>query len=227
MRGNHCLNGLILASALLTSACTPPLFPEATVMQELPLAYYRVAKAAGSNVLRIDSTLSLVNIIVRRDGALARLGHDHVVSSRHVIGYVDITGGRADLYVILDQLIVDEIALRLAAGLTTQPSANAITGTRRNMLDKVLDTKSFPHALISVKRKPADSQTLSVSILLHGKMNNFEIPAQIQILAEGVEVSGHLTFNQTDFGITPFSILGGAIRVHDRLDLSFRIVAGK
>lgn len=223
---------LMLAFALLASSCTPPLSPQKAEVQErppevFPLAYYREAQVAGSSVLRIYPSRSLVTIIVRRDGALARLGHDHVVSSRHVKGLVDINGGRADLYVMLDQLVVDEAALRLLAGFTTQPSEDAITGTRRNMLDKSLESASFPHALISVKRNPVDSKTLSVTITLRGTVKKFEIPAQIKILDDGMEVNGQLTFNQSDFGITPFSILGGAIRVHDRLDFNFSIIAGK
>jgi len=223
---------LLVTLAGMMAACTPHILPPSTVTKDqapadFPEAYYRQAESTGSKILTVDSTRSLVTIIVRRDGALSRLGHDHVVSSRHVSGYVDSTGGRADLYIPLDQLVVDEPALRLSAGLTTQPSEDAINGTRRNMLDKVLESGRYPHALINVKLNPADSQTLSVSITLHGTVKNFGIPAQIKILAEGMEINGQITFNQSDFGITPFSILGGAIRVHDRLDLSFRIIAGK
>jgi hypothetical protein len=32
-------------------------------------------------------------------------------------------------------------------------------------------------------------------------------------------------FNQSDFGIVPVSVLGGAMQVQDRLDLQFRILA--
>lgn len=229
--GHNFFNGLILAFSVLISSCTPLQVPQNTITAEhlpedFPQTYYLEAQTAGSKVLPIDSARSLLTIIVRRDGALSRLGHDHVVSSHLVKGYVDSSAGRADLYVQLDQLVVDEPALRLSAGLTTQPSADAITGTRRNMLDKVLESGRYPHALISVKRNPADSQTLRVSITLHGTTKNFEIPAQIKTLAEGMEVNGQLSLNQSDFGITPFSILGGAIRVQDRLDLTFRIVAG-
>jgi hypothetical protein len=34
-----------------------------------------------------------------------------------------------------------------------------------------------------------------------------------------------MSFNQSDFGITPLSILGGAIRVQDSVDLRFNILA--
>jgi hypothetical protein len=34
-----------------------------------------------------------------------------------------------------------------------------------------------------------------------------------------------LTLRQTDFGIAPLSVLGGAIQVKDAVDLSFRLHA--
>ena len=226
------LLGFFLALTLLSSACTPPLSPQTIVTQApppetFPQAYYREAQAAGSSIYQVDPNRSIVTIIVRRDGALARLGHDHVVASHHLNGFVDVTGERADLHILLEQLVVDETALRLSAGFTSQPSEDAIAGTRQNMLNKVLDAKQFPHVLISVKRKSGESQVLSTSITLHGIEKNFEIPVQFTTLADGLEVNGQLAFNQSDFGITPFSILGGAIRVNDRLDLAFKIVARK
>jgi hypothetical protein len=40
-----------------------------------------------------------------------------------------------------------------------------------------------------------------------------------------MRVSGRLAFEQTDFGITPYSLLGGAIAVRNEVDLRFRIIA--
>jgi len=36
-----------------------------------------------------------------------------------------------------------------------------------------------------------------------------------------------MTLDQTAFGITPFSVLGGAVAVLDRLDVRFRIRADR
>ena len=232
----HCYNnpftGILLTFAILTSSCSPSLTLQKPVVQEsppdaFPLAYYRESQSTGSKVLRVDPDRSLIAIVVRRDGALARLGHDHVVASHHINGFVDISGGRADLYLLLEQLDVDETALRQAAGFTTQPSEDAIAGTRLNMLGKVLESSRYPYVLIRVIRDTEKLQTLSVTITLHGTEKTFEVPAQIKMLNDDMEVNGLLTFNQSDFGLTPFSILGGAIRVHDRLELTFRIVAKK
>jgi hypothetical protein len=219
---------LIIAGSL--SACTPhlssPIVPEQLhVPENFPDAYYQQAKASGEKVLHIDTNRSLVTIIVRRDGALSHLGHDHVVASHNVTGYVNITTGHADLYVPLDRLTVDEPELRKAAGFTTQPSKEAIQGTVQNMQGKVLETDRFPFALIGVQRSADDSQQLNVTISLHHAVQSFYIPAHIINTTDGTTITGEMTFKQSDFGITPFSILGGAIKVKDTLDFHFKIFA--
>jgi hypothetical protein len=198
----------------------------AQVPADFPESYYRQAEALGRKVLRVDPDRSHVAIVVHRGGSLARLGHDHVVASHDVKGYVDMDGGRADIYVPLDRLAVDEPGLRSEAGLTTQPSKEAVEGTRRNMLETVLESGRFPFALVRVTRGTADRSKLTVTITLHGAMRAIEIPAQIETLPGGIGISGRMTFNQTDFGIVPFSILGGTLQVQDSLDLRFRIFAG-
>ncbi len=192
---------------------------------EFPLAYYVQAKAQGAKVLTIDTKHSLITIIVHRGGVLARLGHDHVVASHDVNGFVDLTAGRADLYVPLEKLTVDEPKLRASAGFTTQPSQDAIEGTRQNMLVKVLESSSYPHALISVKRADADAAKLIVTLTLHDSVKVFEVPAKTTNTTDGITIEGQLSFNQSDFGMTPFSILGGALKVEDRLDLNYNFIA--
>jgi polyisoprenoid-binding protein YceI len=92
------------------------------------------------------------------------------------------------------------------------------------MLEKTLDAERFPFALIRASRGNADLSALSVTITLHGATRTFEIPVQTETLPGGIAVSGRMTFNQTDFGIIPYSVLGGALQVQDRLDLRFRIL---
>ena len=190
---------------------------------EFPRAYYEEAAVRGLNVHRIDPGQSVAVIEVRRGGSLAKLGHDHVVAAHDMQGYVAPDAGRADLYVALEDLVVDEPALRQAAGLDTQPSDSDIAATRANMLEKVLEADKLPWALVHIERSGADR--MAVSVTLHGATRAFDVPAEIATDKERTTVSGKLAFNQSDFGIAPFSILGGAIQVQDRLVLSFRIQA--
>lgn len=218
----------LLSCALAT--CAPGMPPQtqaesAPAPADFPEAYYRKAAELGKKILRVDSKQSLVVIEVHRAGAFARLGHDHVVASHNVSGYALMAEGLADLYVPLEQLVVDEPKLRTEAGFDTQPSQEDITGTRRNMLEKTLDSGHFPYALIHVARADADRPAVNVSITLHGMKRSYEVPAQIETVAGGIAVSGKMSFNQTDFGITPISILGGVLQVQDKLDLRFHILA--
>ena len=190
---------------------------------DFPAAFYHQLAVQGKNILQVDSAHSLVIIEVHRAGMLSSLGHDHVVASRDVAGYVSVSTGVADLYVPLDRLIVDNPGLRTAAGMNTQPSQQDIAGTRRNMLTRTLDAAHFPFALIHIARK--NDGLLEVAITLHGITRSYAVAAQLESVPGGISVAGSMSFRQSDFGITPLAILGGALKVQDRVDLRFNILA--
>src|SRR6266516_4585606 len=191
---------LRVAAALLSTilaGCAPllrePAPAPAVPPADFPEDYYREALGRGKPVFRVDPRESLVVIEVRRAGSLARLGHDHVVASHEVGGYVAPDEGRADLYVALGRLAVDEAALRTEAGFDTQPAESDIEGTR--------------------------------AITLHGSTRTLQAPARIDADVGEMSVTGRLSFDQTDFGITPYSLLGVAIAVKNGVELRFRIRA--
>jgi hypothetical protein len=51
------------------------------------------------------------------------------------------------------------------------------------------------------------------------------VPARIDADADQMSVTGRFSFDQTDFGITPYSLLGGAIAVKNGVELRFRMRA--
>jgi polyisoprenoid-binding protein YceI len=191
-----------------------------------PDTFYEQLAQRGAVVLPIDSARSLVVIEARRAGTLANLGHDHIVASHDVRGYVAPNDARADLYIRLDRLDVDEPDMRAQAGFDTQPSEAAIAGTRENMLRK-FNAENHPYAVISVAGVDADAADpgLNASITLNGITRAMRIPVKIERAADQLTVTGHLTVAQTAFGITPYSILGGALQVQDQVDVRFAIRA--
>ena len=217
----------LLLGALLAACAAPPLPPppQAATPFDVADGYYRRAEATGQKVWRIDAPASLIRITVRRGGALARLGHDHIIASRNINGFVAPQAGRADFQFRPDQLSVDEAPLRAQAGFDSQPSVDAIDGTRRNMLTRVLDAQHFPLVLVHVTQ--TQNAPFQATITLHGVTRTFDVAARSEAHGDGIVVSGTLSLKQSDFGIVPFSVLGGAIAVQDELELSFRIVAGR
>jgi hypothetical protein len=217
---------IAFALAVGLSACAPsPL--RLTQGEErrpagFPDAYYQRAAERGEPIFGIDAKRSLVVIEVRRGGALAQAGHDHVVASHDVHGFVAPKEARADLYIQLDRLVVDEPELRSEAGFDTQISEAAISATRANMLERVLRADAHPFALVSIAGVDVN-RYLDVAITLNGVTRNLRTRAEIETSADELSVAGRLTLDQSEFAITPLSLLGGALQVQDRVDVRFSI----
>jgi hypothetical protein len=218
---------LALAAGFL-SACAPPLLGPTQGEEQRPAgfpdAYYQRAAERGDPIFAIDAKRSLIVIEVRRGGTLAQAGHDHVVASHDVQGFAAPKEARADLYIQLDRLVVDEPELRNEAGFDTQISEAAITATRANMLGRVLHVEEHPFALVSIAGVDANGY-LDVAITLNGVTRNKRIPAEMETSADELRVAGSLGLDQSDFGIAPLSLLGGAIQVQDRVNVRFSIRA--
>lgn len=219
-----CLLPLLLAACV--TAPPPPPAADASAV-DTGLAWYQKAAQSGQKVYRIDTARSLITVTVRRGGALARFGHDHVVASRAISGFVAPDAGRADFYFRLDGMSVDEPELRAAAGLDTQPSAEAIEGTRTNMLTRVLEAGRFPLVMLHAERGAGGAGNLvRLGVTLHGVTRTVDVPVLLVRGKTALTASGELKLNQTDFGITPMSVMAGAMAVQDQMELKFRIVAG-
>jgi hypothetical protein len=225
----------MLATVAFLAACSarmpPPAVAPPTEPADFPEAFYRDAQARGEPVLRIDPSRSQATLRVYRDGRFARFGHDHIVASRDIRGYVllptDIAQARADLYVPLASLSVDEPGLRAQAGLDTTPSSGDIEGTRRNMLDRTLEAERYPFAVLhlSYGAGPRETPVLNAVVRLHGMTRDQEVSVTLDTSGGELRVTGRFVLTQTGFGMTPYSILGGALQVRDGVDVEFDLVA--
>ena len=226
--GARLLGAIVLAGALAACASRAPVpvVDDAQRPAGFPEAYYLDAAKRGAAIYAVDPKSSLVVIEVRRGGTLAQLGHDHVVASHDTRGYVAPADGRADLYVRLDRLAVDERDLRTEAKFGSQPPDDAIAGTRDNMLHK-LAAQEHPYAIIGVRGVDTDAtgSWLRATLAVNGTEHAVRIPARIAVAPAEVDVTGQLAVKQTSFGITPYSILAGALQVQDEVAIRFRIRA--
>jgi len=223
----------ILTLVALGSCAVPtrelPKAPPIDAPNGFPLAVYRDAEARGDVVYRIDSATSTAVVRVGKSGPLAQFGHDHIIASHDLTGYAWLPGGaytligaRADLYLPLATLVVDEAEQLNAAGIDTTPSAADIDGTQTNML-KSLEADAYPWLIISVAMTSAEA--LFVNLTLHGVTRSYRIPADIVVSDDKLRVAGEFTLRQSDHGITPFSTLGGALSVEDELAVRFELHA--
>ncbi len=211
----------------------PQITPAPQPLPEFP--YDKYLPAPGSIIYRIDGEHSRADVLVRRGGSLARFGHDHVVTSAGMTGYVllatnEFTHSRADLRLALDALVVDDPDLRKQYGLDTQPSAQDVEKTRENMRVRVLQTDHWPqaHLNIQITGGTQDAPEAQLTIYLHGQ----EHRTPITFKAVGLEsahlvVTGSFSMLQSDYGIQPFSVLGGGLQVLDPIEVNYRLEADR
>lgn len=197
---------------------------------------YADNRTENQTLFRVDSSTSQVLITVRRGGLLARLGHDHIVSSHKIEGSILMQRAsnsssknyslcRAEFTLPLASLIVDNPELRAEAGFTTTPSKRDIKGTTRNML-KGIDADKFPYARVQSQNcLPAlRGEETGVVLSLHGVKQNLQLSMDVDPLKGGLLLRGRFSLQQSDFDIEPLSIMGGLLRVEDKLELSFKIM---
>lgn len=223
------LTGALMVLALLAGCAPPPPAPAPSVPADFPTAFYRQAAAQGEPVYVLDAAHSLLRIAVHSGGPLARLGHEHVVSSRELRGYVLLTKEperiRADLYLPLDSLVVDDPALGDRGHAALSPAD--IAATRRHMLDDVLDAPRRPFAVIHARCSPDNPScaVLAAEVTLHGVTRPLTIPVEWRLDGARLAAKGRFSIRHRDFGLVPYSVLGGVLQVAEELDLDFQIEA--
>jgi polyisoprenoid-binding protein YceI len=219
----------MLGIALALTAChapptkpTAPITPAATGSIPTEITHYRIESS------------SLLHILVYRGGPLARLGHNHVISSHDLQGTLAFNPqlGQSNFTISLpvQKLTVDEASERAMEGedFSAAVPDDAREGTRGNLLRaEVLDGEHFPTIALQSLRINGTPTTpiLTLLVTLKASAREVIVPVQVAFAPQSLTASGEFAIKQTDFGITPFSIGMGALQVRDEVRIRFRIDA--
>ena len=144
---------IVLAALAILAGCrsttAPP--PSTNASQSQSVDSAATTTRVGTRRFQVDPERTVVTVLVRRAGPLARLGHDHVITSADETGSVWLGNAPADssfeLTLPVERFDVDLPAARAAAGLEFAAPIpdDARAGTRHNMLRvEVLDGEHFP-----------------------------------------------------------------------------------
>lgn len=234
MRSGRRLAGFLLLAAL--SACrTPAPAPMAGESPAPASEAPTVETARGATRYTVDAAASRLLIYVWRGGAAARLGHNHVLSAPALQGSVSLQGddvatAQFELQTRLDALRIDDPDLRAATGgsFSGVRSEADISGTQRNLLGpRVLDAAQHPELRVRSLAVAGEWPMLvaRVAITLHGVTREREVLLQVERAPASLRARGEFVVRQSEFGVTPLSILGGAIAVQDPVAVRFDLVA--
>lgn len=188
---------------------------------------------SDGEIYLIDSAASELHILVYRAGPLARLGHNHVVAAQALTGRVarlpTLEGSVFELFLAADQLVLDSPQLRERYGepFSSTPTEDEIAGTTANMLgDALLDAAAYPQIRVAGSLRAVDAgYAVDVDINVKETIVKRTIPIELEINDETLSARGAVELTHRELGLVPFSIMLGALRVAENIEIMFTISA--
>jgi polyisoprenoid-binding protein YceI len=244
--GTQARIAILCSASLLLTACPPPRQPTSqqkpvpvestptptpTPVSPAPPA---VPQQRGATTYQVDPAASSVHILVYRAGALARFGHNHVMSVRDLSGriwtHASLSRSGFDLAFPVNQIVVDDPQARLAEGddFLSEVSQSNRDGTRRNMLrSDLLDAAHYPQVRLRSVRMTGSAQQpqMVVRITVRNVSHDVAVSAAVKLAGNRITVTGEFDVLQTQFGIKPFTAALGTLAVQDKLHIRFNLVA--
>jgi len=164
----------------------------------------------------IDTANSVIIVRVYKAGVFSALGHDHEIAAQ-------IAGGTVDTVARTVELHVNIAALKVNDEHISDKDRSEIQNTMLG--PDVLDSEH--QAEIVFRSKSAEpigdnGWTLRGDLSLHGQSH----PVAVEVREMGGHYRGRARFRQTEFGIKPVKIAGGAVRVKDEVQIDFDIQLG-
>ncbi len=177
----------------------------------------------------IDSAKSKLEIKVEKEGLFKAFAHNHLIVARQMSGGVQFDPQKIENSAVT--LNVETKSLTVAG----QESEKDRQDVQANMSgEKVLDVAKYPEITFSSTSasavKPAgDGWTLTLSgkLKLHGVEKPVTFPIELHVKGSQLQAQGEVSLLQSEYGITPIKVGGGAVTVKDKLKISFDIVAAR
>ncbi len=228
--------GVAALAVALVAGCTAPAERGAGAPAAVPAAGLPVVAPLprGARRYDIDAARSLLTIRVLRGGTLAAVGHNHVIASRELQGSIErapaLQDSQVQLRIPVAGLTTDEPELRAQAGgdFAAEVPDSARDGTRRNLLGPaLLDATRFGTIELRSSRIVAEpgGVRMTMGVRVREVESEFEVPVTITTEGADLVASGEVELRQSQLGLTPFSVMMGALQVQDAMRLQFRIVA--
>ncbi len=167
----------------------------------------------------IDVAHSVMKVRVYKAGLFSAFGHEHEIEAPIAAGELDASAEHP------------LVALSVQAGKLHVVDPGASYKDRADVQktmqgEKVLDVSRFPEIRFestSVEAKGSGRWTVQGKLTLHGQTR----PVQVDVTRKGRRYRGSVVLKQREFGITPVTVAGGAVRVKDEVRVEFDILAAE
>jgi len=188
------------------------------------------AQAQNRTVYTVDAKQSKIEIHVYREGFFKAFGHDHQILASELSGTVQLA--QPDLSASSVTFVVETKSLVVMDPGEAEKDRKEVQETMLG--ETVLNASRFPRIrFVSSKvrstARKGETTDLEVegTLSLHGAAKPVSLVVRIVVGGGQLSGDGELNLLQTDYGITPVKVGGGAVKVKDKLKVSLHIVAKK
>jgi polyisoprenoid-binding protein YceI len=192
-----------------------------------------ISGAAQATDYVVDPERSELVVQLFREGLAAVLAHDHVIRATEFSGEARSDADNpstASMWVEVraDSLRADEPEIRAKYGLQkpiSDKDRRKIQATMES--ERQMDVEKFPlmkFQSVSIEELSDGQYTVTGDLTIHGVTRSVTFPATATEENGAFRGRVSIRFNQSDFGITPISIMLGAIRNRDEAVLHADIV---
>ena len=229
--------GLLSCTASKPPPAPPPMGPRTfpqTSAEPVPAPAMPATGMPATGSYRVDSSRSELRLLVYRAGALSNLGHNHVIVNRSLNGSIDVApqfgASTFSLNVPVAAFIIDDSQARSEEGedFAADVSDGAKSGTWSNMTGSaVLDAARYPViGMRSVRLEERQGAfTVTVALSVAGHESSVSLPFVLRQDTYGLSATASFYFNQSALGMTPFSVMLGALAVRDTMRVRLTVTA--
>jgi hypothetical protein len=179
------------------------------------LVLLAIALRGDAQPRTIDPKRSTVTVRVFKSGLFRAFADDHVIEAPLAEGSAD-DSATPDVRIAID---VRDMRV-LDPGLSPTDRRDVQT---RMLGPEVLDADRFPHIRfrsVAIQKGDADRWSILGELELHGQTRQ----ARLNVVRDQGHYKGSTLLKQSEFGITPISIVGGTVKVKNEMKIDFDIV---
>ena len=199
-----------------------------TLLTALAILAFDAAPAAAQSPYAFDASKSSLEINVYKEGLFSAFAHNHLIAAKDFSGEVQFDPGKIESASVIFR--VDAKSLTVVDPDVSPSERRQIQTAMQG--DAVLDTGRYPEisfhstSVTQVERQASGWRVKLTGLLqLHGTQKAVTFPLAVRLVDGELIAEGDAFLLQTDFGITPIKIAGGAVKVKDRLRIHFEIHA--
>jgi polyisoprenoid-binding protein YceI len=174
----------------------------------------------------IEPSASRFTVQAFATGLLASLGHSPTIAIRDFAGeaqFIPGTYGKAFIRLVIKMSNLEVL---------NEMKRDDRQKLERTMYDEVLEAAQFPEAVfestqVAVNETVRDLLQVQINGVLtfHGVTQKPSFEVSVRDMGSMLRISGEFPLRQSDYGIKPVSIAGGALRLKDELKFTLEMVA--